>query len=129
MLPDRVCQLLTAFVDGELSDRQREQVARVLEQSGEARAFLEQLQHDAGLVRDLPRVRPAEDLAPKVLHAIGARRLATAGPWARLAKSPTYSAWAALAAAAAVLLVVTLSTYFYFASSQVPPERQTVAKK
>ncbi len=40
MLSDRMRQLLTAYVDGELTDRQREAATRLLEQSAEARVFV-----------------------------------------------------------------------------------------
>ena len=58
MLPDRDRQLLSAFVDGELSSRQRRHVERLLRRSGEARTLLRRLQEDARELRHLPRPRP-----------------------------------------------------------------------
>ena len=55
MLLDRYRQLLTAYVDGELSSRQRRHVVRLLHRSAEARRLLRQLEADAKSLRDLPR--------------------------------------------------------------------------
>jgi len=42
MLSDQVLELLTAFVDGELHQRQREEVLRLLNRSSEARELVRQ---------------------------------------------------------------------------------------
>jgi hypothetical protein len=114
MLPDRYRELLTAYVDGELSPRQRRHAERLLRQSDEARALLRRLQEDARALRELPPVRPPADLTEAVLRGIAERRL---GPARRRASRPVpmYPEWAGLAAAAAVLLVLGVSSYFYFA--------------
>ncbi|HEV3259906.1 MAG TPA: hypothetical protein VG013_23765 [Gemmataceae bacterium] len=116
MLSDRVCQLLTAYVDGELSPRQRQVIERLLARSAEARAMLQQLQEGAGILRGLPRRALGRDLAGPVLRTIAERRLHPARR-AALAASPAVPAWTGLAAAAAVLLVVAVGSYFYFAAT------------
>jgi hypothetical protein len=114
MLPDRYRELLTAYVDGELSARQRRHAEQLLRQSGEARELLQQLQEDARALRELPPVRPPADLSEAVLRGIAERRLT---PGRRRATRPVapYPEWAGLAAAAAVLLVLGAASYFYFA--------------
>jgi hypothetical protein len=114
MLPDRYRELLTAYVDGELTARQRRHAERLLRQSGEARELLRRLQEDARALRELPPVRPPADLSEAVLRGIAERRLT---PARRRAARPVaaYPEWAGLAAAAAVLLVLGVASYFYFA--------------
>jgi hypothetical protein len=128
MLPDRYRQLLTAYVDGELTSRQRRHVARLLHRSAEARQLLRQLQDDSQALRRLPRLTLPADLSATVLQRIGQRRPGHA-PSHRLRLSATpYPAWAGLITAAAVLLVVGLASYLYFAAS-VPPTDGPVAKQ
>jgi hypothetical protein len=70
MLSDQVTQLLTAFVDGELSQRQRKAVMRVLHKSSEARELLRQLQENAHKVKQLPRRKVEPSLVDAVMQAI-----------------------------------------------------------
>jgi hypothetical protein len=131
MLPERWRQLLTAYVDGELSESQRRHVERLVRRSPRARDLLRRLQQDAQALRQLPRVRPPADLADAVLQTIAARRLPPRRPLtshapARSASSvplssPSFPAWAGLAAAAAVLLVVGLGSYLYFSHEPAGP--------
>ena len=60
MLPDRLCQLLTAYVDGELTVRRARAVQRLLERTPEARELLAQLRANAERLRalDEPEARP-----------------------------------------------------------------------
>jgi hypothetical protein len=71
MLTDQVTQLLAAFVDGELTQRQRKAVLRLLNRSSEARELLRQLQENAHKVKQLPRRKVEPSLVPDVLQAIG----------------------------------------------------------
>jgi hypothetical protein len=117
MLPDRDRQLLTAYVDGELTGRQQRHVARLLRRSPEARALLEQMQTDSRVLRGLPRPPLPRDFAEPVVRTIVERRL---GP-VRRRSAPVprvIPTWAGLAAAAAVLCVIGLASYFYFATFQ-----------
>ncbi len=114
MLAEHDRELLTAYVDGELGTRQRKAVLRLLRRCPEARALLRQLQDDARLLRQLPRVRAGEDLSARVLQTIGRRGLHPARRAARPA--PTVPIWTVLAAASSVLLAVGMSTFLFFAT-------------
>jgi hypothetical protein len=70
MLSDQVIELLTAFVDGELSQRQRKAVMRLLHRSSEAREILRQLQENAHRLKQLPRHKVEPSLVTDVLQAI-----------------------------------------------------------
>jgi hypothetical protein len=131
MLSDRFCQLLTAFVDGELSSRQRRHVARLLSRSPEARQLLKQLQADAHLLRRLPQPPLPTDLTEPVLRTIAERRL-TPGQ-RRIAKSSSATQWlrpiASWAVAAAILLILGAASYLYFAASLTKPATTELAQK
>jgi hypothetical protein len=131
MLPDRQRQLLTAFVDGELSSRQRRCVARLLGRSEEARQLLQKLRADAEALQRYPAPHFPVDLMDEILHKIKDRGLAPGkGPLVKRTKvafwSGPFGAWAA---AAAVLLSLGLASYLYFASSLAHSDRQEVAEK
>jgi hypothetical protein len=119
MLLDRYRQLLTAYVDGEITNRQRRHVARLLHRSPEARQLLQQLQQDARSLRQLPYPQLPVDLTGSVLHTIAERRL-TPGR-RRVARVSPAASWAgplaAWAAAAAILLILGVASYLYFAAS------------
>jgi hypothetical protein len=70
MLPDQATQLLTAFVDRELSQRQREAVMRLLHKSSEAREMLCQLQENAHKLKQLPPRKIEPSLVDEILQAI-----------------------------------------------------------
>ena len=131
MLQDRYRQLLTAYVDGELSSRQRRHVARLLRRSPEARQLLLQLQGDAHALRQLPKPSLSEDLSSPVLRRIAERRLVPGQR--RIANSPVTSAWmgplASWAAAAAVLLLLGVASYLYFAASLDQPAKDEISQK
>jgi hypothetical protein len=124
MLSDQVRQLLSAYVDGELSARQREAATRLLEQYAEAREFLRQLEADAAALRRLPHRRLGPEFPQKILDRIGDHRLHRERR-ARLARSPAYPTWVGAAAAAAVLFVVGVGTTIYLYS--LPQHQQKVA--
>jgi hypothetical protein len=130
MLLDRYRQLLTAYVDGELTARQRRHVARLLRRSPEARQLLQQLQEDAHALRHLPRPALPADLTEPVLHTIAERRL-TPGRRRAARVSPAAS-WTgpliAWAAAAAVLLTLGAASYLYFAASLTDAEKTDLAR-
>jgi hypothetical protein len=70
MLADQATQLLTAFVDRELSQRQRKAVMRLLHKSSEAREMLRQLQENAHKLKQLPRRKIEPSLVDETLQAI-----------------------------------------------------------
>jgi hypothetical protein len=116
MLPERYRELLTAYVDGELSARQRRHVLRLLRRSVEARRLLHFLQSDSHNLIHLPRVPLDRDVSGPVLEKIAAQPLPL-----RRRRPPAavraFPAWVGVAAAAAVLLAVGTASYFFFASS------------
>jgi hypothetical protein len=114
MLTEQDRELLSAAVDGELTGRQRKCLMRLLRRSHEARALLRGMQEDARQIRALPRTRPHEDLAPRVLSSLPER----APPPVRTGSAAEFSgrrtSWAAAAVAAAVLLAAGFGSYHYF---------------
>src|SRR5262249_19306651 len=128
MLPDRYCQLLTAYVDGVLDRGQLQTVTRLLETSAEARTVLQQLQENARKLQGLPYHQlcpefPAQVMA-KIQPFFPAQVMAkiqplkpVAGPVAPAAGFPT---WLGASAAAAVLLIVALGSYLFFHSQNAP---------
>lgn len=131
MLRDRYRKLLTAYVDGELSSRQRRHVVRLLRRSPEARQLLEQLQGDAHALRQLPPPPLPADLSSPVLRRIIERRLAPGQR--RIAQAASSPAWmgplASWAAAAAVLFLLGVASYLYFAASLEQPAKEAVTQK
>jgi hypothetical protein len=115
MLGEKDQWLLTAYIDGELSARQRRHVERLLHRSAPARKLFRQLQHDAKALRQLSRPPMPVDLSGRVLQVI-----ATAGlrprHQPRLASRRSVPAGRALAAAAAILLTLGIGSYSYFVS-------------
>jgi hypothetical protein len=120
MLTDHSRELLAAYVDGELSNRQRKAVFRLLRRSAEAQALLRQMQQDSEALRHLPPQRLDKDLSEPVIHLIQERNLQPARRRRRSVEpaSPNWPAWAGFAAAAAVLLLVALGSFYYFTATQ-----------
>src|SRR5262249_39620460 len=129
-LPDHYRQLLTAYVDGELTSRQRRHVARLLRRSPEARQLLQLLQEDARSLRNLPRPRLSVDLTEPVLRTIAERRLVPGQR--RTITVSSASSWTAplvaWAIAASVLLVLGAASYLYFAVSLTHSEKTGLAR-
>jgi hypothetical protein len=120
MLADDRIQLLTAYVDGELSPRQREAVLRLLYESSEAREIVRQLQENRHKLKQLPRRKLELDFAQQVLHAIAVAPPAPVPLPALPVRRPvaTRIRWAPYAIAglaAAVLFTVTLAGALYVA--------------
>jgi hypothetical protein len=130
MIRDHDRQLLTAYVDGELTSRQRRHVVRLLHRSPEARQLLLKLQEDARALRRSPRPQLPVDLSGDVLRTIVERRL-TPGQ-RRIARISTPMSWAgplaSWAAAAAVLLVLGAASYLYFTAALTHSEKPAVVR-
>ena len=77
MLSDDMIQLLTAYVDGELTPRQREEVMRMLNKSAEAREVLRQLQENAHKLKQLPKRNVEPSLVEDILAAIAEEKART----------------------------------------------------
>jgi hypothetical protein len=126
MLSDRHLELLTAFVDGELTHRQRKSVLRLLYQSSEARSVLQDFQENAHRLRELPRRKLGSDFAPQVLQMIADRGLQPA-----LEPRPVVrrhrQRWLMYAAAACLALAVGLG--IYIANRSSPDTNTLVADK
>ncbi len=117
MVSDRIRQLLSALVDGELSARQQEAVRQVLRASAEARVLLQQLQTDATRLRSLGRHVAAEDFADALLPSLAGS--SALKPAADPPLGPrTLNPWIGFPAAAAVLVAVFFGSYRYFSSSR-----------
>jgi hypothetical protein len=119
MLSEHDLELLTAFVDGELTRRQRKAVLRLLHRSSEARSVLQDFQENAHRLRELPHVRLGDHFAGQVIEAIAKRGLR---PLPEPVAAPRYRwrRWAVYATAASVLLVVGVSVYLATRQTPVP---------
>lgn len=126
-------ELLSAYLDGEVTPQEREQVERWLAESPEARQTLEELRNLSAAVQSLPKAELGEDLADSVLR-LAERRMLTTAPqaddslpqpaftWAgalRRVISPRNLSWSI--AAITVALVVSLL------NPQAPVFRHTAA--
>jgi anti-sigma factor RsiW len=131
MLLDRYRQLLTAYVDGELSSRQRRYVVRLLHRSAEARQLLQQLKADARTLRQLPRPSLPADLTGAVLRLISERNLAPRQ--SRTIQVVPAMTWmgplTSWTVAATVLLSLGVASYFYFAASLDQAAKTEIVQK
>src|SRR5688572_12997640 len=100
MLADKYQQLLTAYVDGEISSRQRRMVQKLLRKSPEARKMLRLLQADSNALISLPAPPPAPDLSASVILRIAQQKI---HPSRRSIRPQTISIRTAFAAAASVM--------------------------
>jgi hypothetical protein len=114
MLSERYRELLTAYVDGQPSARQRRLVQRLLQRSAEARRLLQRLQSDSRDLIQLPVPRFDRDLSPAILQKITACRLAPIRRPRKFASVLAYPVWVGFAAAAAVLFMVGTASYCTF---------------
>lgn len=122
MLSERCYRLLTAYVDGELSARQRKLALRLLHRSAEARALLRRLRQDAEALRRLPRHGLPAEFSAQVVQSIRDRKLERRRRLARTAP-PAVPAWVGMAVAASVLAVVGFGSFVYF--SRALPDHPT----
>jgi anti-sigma factor RsiW len=118
MLSDRTRQLLSAYLDGELSAHQQDAVEALLQRSPEARKLLAQLQGDAAQLRNLAQRTLGQDLADLVLAELAP--LPAAAPRKPLAER-TLPSWLGFPLAASVLLGVFWASYTHFARQHRPP--------
>jgi hypothetical protein len=80
-------ELLSAYLDGELSAAERAEVERLLAASPAARQLLDELRAVSATLQALPRRKLGEDLTPEVLR-IAERRMLTEAEPERPAPSP-----------------------------------------
>jgi hypothetical protein len=118
MVSERLSRLLTAYVDDELSPRQRRSVERIIQRSSEAGNFLQNLQADSAEIRDLPPVAAPRDLSDEILKKL--TRPVVAPSLAPPAPQRALPAWFRHALAASVLLGASLGTFIYFVTRMAP---------
>jgi len=111
MLPDQVTELLTAFVDGELSQRQRKAALRLLQRSSEAREFLRQLQENSHKIKQLPHRKVEPSLVDEIVRAIAEQKAQPMQPAAK----PRRRRWMPYVAAtlAASLLIAAIGFAYW----------------
>lgn len=120
MLSKRHEILLTAFVDGELSRREKRHAIRLLRKSREARALYRKLREDAEKLRSLSTPPLPIDLSDSVLTELSRRQLRRIRR--ELQTEPHHvPSWLGVAMAASVLLVVGLASYWFFATTNTSP--------
>ena len=119
MLSSEEQELLTAYIDGELSGPKRRLVARLLRRSADARTLLGDLQGDSRELRAMPALGAPVDLSSRILHRIEAAPRPVLRMTRRVAPKPArFPLYRGLAAAAAVLLLVGLGSFFLHLSDR-----------
>jgi hypothetical protein len=119
MLSSEEQELLTTYVDGELSGPKRRLVARLLRRSPEARTLLGDLQGDSRELRAMPALGAPVDLSSRILRRIEAAPRPVLRIPRRVAPKPArFPLYCGLAAAAAVLLLVGLGSFFLHLSDR-----------
>lgn len=102
-------ELLSAYLDGEVSPEERAAVERRLEQSPQLRETLDELSEVGDLIRRLPKPRAPKDLPERVVAAIATKPLAsTAAPPKRIRLFGTWPILAAGTVLAACVMIVVL---------------------
>jgi hypothetical protein len=120
MLPEHYCQLLSAYLDGELSPQRRKAVVRLLRKSRQARALFRKLEKDSRRLRALPPSPAPPDLTVPVMNAIterGLRPLPATPPAAATVAASGFPTWAGFAIAASLLIAVATASYLFFSRS------------
>jgi hypothetical protein len=107
MLSERTKELLTAFVDGALTRRERKAVLRLLHGSSEARAFLRVLHENVHRLKQLPARSLPADFPSQVLRAIKDQNLRPTPVYPRPPRARRgMPRWAGVAVAASVMFLV-----------------------
>lgn len=120
MLPERERELLTAYIDGELSNRQRRTLTKLLRRSPEARKLLKEMQTDSDELRALAPAHLKQDLSDSVLMLIAQRHLQRPQPQTQPAVAPPAvpvtpgRSWPYVLLAAAMLLAVVGGSFVLF---------------
>ena len=117
MVPDRLCRMVTAYVDGELNPRHEKALLRLLRNSAEARGLLRQLQQDAGQIHNLPAQKLGPDFTQQVLQKLGARPVQPVVRYDHPAVATPLHIGIGLATAAGLLLIVGLGSYYFLKNS------------
>jgi anti-sigma factor RsiW len=119
MLTEQYRELLTAYVDGEISGRQRRALHKLLRRSPEARKLLKEMQADSDEIRALPPARLDQDLSDSVLTLIAQRQIQIPRPRVTpppvpVVAGPSRSFWPYVVAAMVMLLAVLGASFLFF---------------
>jgi hypothetical protein len=128
MLADKTLQLLTAYVDGELSPRERQAVLRLLHESSEAREVLRQLQENAHKIQELPRRALDAGFAADVVRAVAERKVAPEPVRRPVGLPLRWLPYAAAGLAASIAFLFALAGALYLALGGLGTE-QPLAKQ
>jgi hypothetical protein len=124
MLTEAQLMLITAAVDGDLTDAEARDLRRLLDQSAVARSTYDRLRADSIRLQSLPRIEPPADLQARVMERIAAldprpaampSRPIEAAP--RLARH-TWRRLAPLAIAASVLIAIAGASFLIFSENR-----------
>lgn len=107
-LSEQDLMLLTAFVDGEMTRRQRKDALRLLNESSEARSILGELQENAHRLKTLPRHSFDSQFVSDVMAAVERQDIRKS---ARMRVERRFPRWLKISAAAACLLLIAGSVY------------------
>jgi hypothetical protein len=114
MLSDEMMQLLTGYVDGELTPRQRDEAMRLLNKSAEAREVLRQLQENAHKLKQLKKQKVEPSLVDEIVMAIEeqkAQRRTPSAPKRRRSAAPYF-----VVAMAASFLFIAIGIFGWLAN-------------
>jgi len=128
-ITERNYQLLTAYVDGELSVRQRRMVLRLLRRSADARSLLHHLQKDSRELKSLTRHQLPKDFPQRVLQTLSLKEM-TRPLVLPMARPRAIPAWVTYAAAAVLLIGVGAVAFEFFTKVMSPSHQSgTVVEK
>src|SRR5688572_195351 len=121
MLSEQQLELLTAFVDGELTGRDRKLAVRLVRRSPAARRLLKELEKDSHQLAALPKKLPPRELPQQVMHRIAGEAAPVPATPSTLA-APTVPAanWLGLVVAASILIAVAVGSFLYFSQEPAP---------
>lgn len=132
---DKLSEYLSAHLDGELTEQEREALERLVARDARARSQLEELRQTVELVRGLPRRAAPPSLLEDLTAAAEREQLLGEPPEEVRRRAPWWaSARPLLSAAAAVVITVGGGLYVYFnindagQRGDVPPETRFAAR-
>jgi hypothetical protein len=103
-------ELMSAYLDGELTVAERERAERLLAESPECRQYLDQLRRQQSALRSIPRPKLAIDLSGRVLQAIEQARPAV--PAGVATQRIWWRTWRGVAIAAGTAAAMLLGIYW-----------------
>jgi hypothetical protein len=124
MLTESQLILITAAVDGDLTDAEARDLRRLLDESALARTTYDRLRADSLRLQSLPRIEPPADLQERVMARIAALGPIPAATPARPIETPSHPArrpWhrvAPIAIAASVLIAIAGTSFLIFSADR-----------